>query len=139
MSTLIALELSWMCSHWFPKPDILGAHLPGEILKGWGCLVWCIESLLFRETLNICEILPDCGKWGFWSYCVMCLSYPPPWGPFILCCGEALQLVFNSFSKSSVNLSSRSLFLLWGEVSSGSSFTTILNHLQNEKCHIIVD
>ena len=47
--------------------------------------------------------------------------------PFILCCGEAVYLVFISFSEEIVPYVAVDFVCLWEEVNSESSYTTILD------------
>lgn len=136
-STLIALGV---------PPDVIS--LVSKARYFGGSFVWCSsQGLGMPDTVHRvltlqrdAQYLLDSSRlWevGFWA--ILSLSYPPPCGPFILCWGEAVQIVFNSFSRRSINLSSCSLLHPWGQISPESSFTTILNHLQNQRHHFIVD
>lgn len=57
-----------------------------------GCLMWGTNSLLFREKLHIFRIPPIVGHHSF-----LLLFLISVW-LFILCCGGAVHLVFNTSS-----------------------------------------
>ena len=78
------------------------------------------------------EFLPDCGflcqQMGLWQDCVSASPFCFGMGVFLFsqCVGVA-QLVFRVFFKGIVPYVAVNLVCLWKEVSSGSSYITILN------------
>lgn len=84
----------------FSKSDILEAGLSRAGPKGWGA--WCGaqtlhfsgRSALFMRSWHMWVALPRVGFGERWC---LCFSYLSQCSPFILCCGQAFQLIFRSF------------------------------------------
>lgn len=110
------LYFSWMRSQWFSKPGVLGAHLSGAVPKSWGSLLWCTESLLFRETLCICEIPPDCrhhvGRGFFADIVYLPLLLTSMW-LFRPLLWRSYSASFQFFFQRRCYISSCSLLCLW--------------------------
>lgn len=92
-----------------------------------------------RKTLCTFEIPSVCGSWllgcSFFStarWC-LCLSFPSPCCPFILCCGGSDHPTFRSLSEGIIPYIAVDFLSPKEEVSSGSSYSTILNSIKKKK------
>lgn len=76
--------------------------------KGLMCPMCSTILLLLREKLHICEVFPNwrgghCTCMGFLVRPCVYIFYLSRCGPFILCCGRAVGLVFRSFSEGIIS------------------------------------
>ena len=114
---------------WLLKSGVLGACLS---CAGSGCLVWSLNPSLLKEKIWTFVIPPDCGSLqpgcGFLlGETSLCLSSPSQCCPFTLCCGGSVPPAFGFLYEGIIPYVVVDLLCLWKEVSSGSSYATILN------------
>lgn len=111
--------------HCFPKLGVLGAP------------VWCRSQgsgnglghkpCLLRETLLFLQLPPEGLRLESWARPHPCLSHPSRCGPFILCCGGAVQLVFRVLLEGIFLHMAVYSGYPWEEVSSESSYAANLD------------
>lgn len=70
-------------------------------------------------------------EWGLGLLLLPCLcfSYPSLYSPSVICCAETIHLALSSSSREIVLYMDIYSVCLWERVSSGSSYTAILDHL----------
>ena len=106
-----------------------------------------LEPFALRKDLQVCDILFLCGSLARSVGPDWIVSLPPPthldvFFLYILNCIRAILLVFRSFSEKVVLYVVVVLLCLWEEVSSGSSYSTILipphwdSNLSTKQCFL---
>ena len=118
--------------------DVLGAHLSGAGLKS--CQVWGSDPLLLREKLGVVSFLLTVGHRSRDGVFSKILSQPLlpvlMWGFLVAHCVGVSQLVLWFLSEEIVLYVAVYSVCLWEEVSSGSSYFTMLNH--NFYCGVLM-
>ena len=96
------------------------------ISQGLGCFVWGMNTLLFQEKYQTVEILAHCvlPHWGMGVLVTLSLSFLPV-SMWSFCFGEAVDLVFRSFSEGNYPYAAKDLVGLWEEMISGYSYAAI--------------
>lgn len=114
----------------FQSQAIWGPHLSGANPKGWGARCGAQPPQPSGRSSGLARSLWIIGHWARGRVFGKTTSLPllSHCGPFILCCGQAVQLVSGSFSVGGVPYEALDLVCLWEEVSSGSCYTTIMDH-----------
>lgn len=83
------------------------------------------KALYLWDLSWLWGIMPGVGFWQDWISC-------PSWcGTFIFCCGEAVKLIFRSFSEGIVPYVTADLLCPWEDARSASSYTAIHNELSS--------
>lgn len=125
---LVVLWASWMLALLVFKGRCFGGSSLWCSFLGLGCLIWGFNpssrrSSVFWISLPLVSHIRDQRLVRLHLY----LSYPSLCDLSIFCCRKTVQPVFIPFLKKIVVHVDVILVYLWKEVSSGSSYTIILN------------
>lgn len=129
----------WDWNHnpcWWPN-QVIQRILLGDSYKNWGCrrvykLLSGRHPLLLREKFHNYKIPSNCRLLhgvGVLARLHLCLSHLSRCGPFSLCCGRAIQLVFRVFSEKINSSVASDLVCPWEEVNLNSSWEEV-SHLE---------
>ena len=115
--------------HWVSKSGVLEVHLSYAGSRGLGCLMWSLNPSFLREMIHIFVIPSVGGLLSLEFFLGEHISYPSRCCPFACGCGSCVHPLFRFISMGNFPHIVSALLCLWEEVSSGSSYITILNCL----------
>ena len=124
---------------WFSKPNVFGACLSGAGPKGE---VPDVGHKSLTPQREFPYLWHPSRLWvtvlgvGFLVRLGLCLSYLSQCGPFILCCGVAVQVVLWFLSEGIAPYVAVDVLCPWEEMSSGSSYATILTCLPGKEFYV---
>lgn len=114
--------------HWVSK-SVLEVHLCYAGSMGLGYLMWSWNPSLLKEIIHIFVIPPVGGLLSLEFFLGEHISYSSRCGPFACGCGSCVHTLFRFISMGNFPHIVSALLCLQEEVSSGSSYITILNCL----------
>ena len=92
-------------------------------------VLYTAVSLLCLCTGTFSDIPPYCRSTCLWFLPCLCCSHPSLYSPSIIYCAEAVHVTLSSSPGSIVLYVGIHSVCLWEQVSLGSSYTAILDHL----------